>query len=457
MRNKQHSITSSSFAHSQQQLAELAESVIDMALKAGASDAQVHFSESVGFTIEMRQGCVRSRTRHARSGMTLTVYRGHHEGTISTTDFSPRRLQEAVNAACQISNYTGADPDNGLADEADFCHEMLELDLWHPWSLDETAAMNLTRRVEEGIASVSDEVLSDGAWIYSGQDSWYLMNNRGLALGAQQSLHDISAKALATRGDEGVIDFWGAQSCHPQTLPAPEEIGRQAGNGALKALDIAELPGTRRCPVMFSPASAISLLEHLVQALSGRVLYQGNSFLGERLGQKIFNNTISVVEDPFLPRGLASRSFDCDGVSGSRRNIIDCGVLTGYFLSLYAARRLGMKPTGNGWGPGNVRLISDRTCNDDDFKAILKKLGTGLLVTNFGSGGPRLINGDYSRSVRGFWVVDGQVLHAIDGMTIAGNLADIYQNIVAVGNDTLTRGAFTCGSVLIEHMQLSGR
>lgn len=445
------------FAHSRQQLAELADSVITQAIRQGASDAQVIFSESNGLLIEMRQGRVRARTRDAQSSMSLTVFRGGHQGTTSSTDFSPARLSETVQAACRIAGYTGEDEYTGLADAQYLCQAPRELDLWHPWDLDEAGALALAHRIEAGIMSAGKDVASDGAWVRTGQSGWYMMNSRGFAQGDRQTNHGMSAKALAKKQGRSQLDFWNSHSLHAPSMMTPEAIGHGAGSGALAALDSAPLSGSRRCPVLFDPGCALSLLGHLVQAASGAVLYRQNSFLAGRLGEAVFSEHISIDEDPFTPRRLASRAFDGDGIGGAARRIVDEGRLTGYFLSAYAARRLAMAPTGNGWGPGNLTLSSSRTGEGDDFAAMVKKLHTGLLITGFSGGGPRLINGDYSRSLRGFWVENGAISHAVDGVTVAGNLADMFHNIAVVGTDRLTQGALTSGSVLIDSLQVAGR
>ncbi|TCV93527.1 TldD/PmbA family protein [Biostraticola tofi] len=445
------------FAYSQPQLAALASSVISLARDEGATDAQVDFSQSNGLLIEMRQGRVRSRTRDAQSSMSLTVYRGDHQGTARSTDFSPARLRETVQAACRIASYTGEDQFTGLAAVEFLCQAPQELDLWHPWDVDEARAIHLAQRIETGMNQAGSNVESDGAWVRSGQSSWFLMNSRGFAQGDRQTEHLLSAKALATKDGRSQLAFWSSHSHRATSLMTPETIGLQAGSRALAALDIAPLNGGRRCPVLFDPGCALTLLEHLVQATSGAALYHRNSFLADQLGQRVFSSHISIEEDPFVPQGLASRSFDGDGIAGSVRRIVDQGNLAAFFLSAYAARRLGMVPTGSGWGPGNLSLHSSQTKAGDDFAAMLKKLDTGLLVTRFTGGGARLINGDYSRSLQGFWVENGKLCHAVDGVTIAGNLKQMFNQIVAVGADRFTQGALTSGSVLIDNLQVAGR
>ncbi len=445
------------FAHSRDELADLADSVIRLALQEGASDAQVVFNENIGLLIEMRQGRLKTRTRASQSNMFLTVYRGHHQGTTSSTNYSSASLRETVQAACRIAGYTGEDRFAGLAAERYFCRESDGLDLWHPWDIDEAGATVLAQRIETGIVSAGTGVISDGVTVHSGKTDCFLMDSRGFTCSERQTHHSMVARALGRKQGHSLLDFCISSARHAQSLLMPEDIGRRAGSGALAALETVPFHGSRRCPVLFDAKCALSLLEHLVQATSGGVLYRRNSFLANRLGEAVFSHHISVKEDSFTPQGLASRSFDGDGIAGTARQVVDRGSLTGFFLSAYAARYLDMVPTGSGWGPGNLSLTSTLTQKSDDFDAMVKKLDTGLIVTSFSGGGARMINGDYSRSLRGFWAEEGQIRYAVEGVTVAGNLADLYRHIVAVGADVFTQGAFSSGSVLIDNLQVAGR
>lgn len=457
MMHKQGAAMANTLAHSRVQLSDLADSVIRMALQEGASDAQVMFNESTGLLLEMRQGRLKTRTRASQSSLFLTVYRGHHQGTTSSTNYSSASLRETVQAACRIAGYTGEDRFAGLAEARFLCRASDELDLWHPWNLDEVDATALAQRIEAGIVSAGDDVISDGVTVHTGHSDCFIMNSHGFSCSERQSNHLMAARALARKQNRSLLDFHFSVARHAQSLMAPEEIGRRAGNGAIAALDTAPLQGSQRCPVLFDAKCALSLLDHLVQATSGSVLYHRNSFLADRLGETVFSDHVSVTEDPFAPQGLASRSFDGDGIGGTTRKIVNQGILAGFFLSAYAARHLDMAPTGNGWGPGNLSLNSSLTQKGDDFDAMVKKLHTGLIVTSFSGGGPRLINGDYSRSLRGFWAEGGQIRYAVDGVTVAGNLAEMFRNIVAIGTDVITQGALTSGSVLIDNLQVAGR
>ena len=448
---------SNHFTHTQSQLRELADRAITLARTRGASSAQVMLSESNGLSIGMRQQRLTSRTQYSNSSMSVTVFRGNHQGTTSTTDFSISGIKEMVSAAIDIASHTGEDSFSGLADARYYSQLTQNLDIYHPWEIDEKASIKMAIEIEHGISSCGSEVVSDGVWINKGHYQFNLMNSHGFTGGALYSNHSIAAQALANRNGNSQIDYWSSVSCSPDLLMPTDCLGIKAGGIALAFLNSKPLLTNVRCPVLFMPQASMTLLYHFVQATSGALLYNNNSFLAGKLGEAVFNRHVTLQEDPFIPRGLASRLFDGDGISGKKRNIIENGYLNGYFLSAYAARRLDMEPTGNGWGPGNLSLTSSLTSNKDDFIGMLKKLDNGLVIHEFTGGEPNMMTGDYSRSLRGFWVENGEIKHAVNGITIASNLVDMYQGIIAIGNDRYTQGGLTTGSVLIDNIQVSGR
>lgn len=250
-------------------------------------------------------------------------------------------------------------------------------------------------------------------------------------------------------------DGWYSSARSPADLASPEALGRYAAERALSRLGARKL-STRKVPVLFEAPLALGLLGSLVQAVSGSALYRQASFLVDSLGKRIFPNHIDIVEDPFIPGAMGSGPFDDEGVATAARDVVKGGRLKGYFLSSYSARKLGMQTTGNAGGSHNLRLSSRLTARGDNFARMLKKMGTGLLVTEVMGQGVNYVTGDYSRGASGFWVENGEIQYPVEEITIAGNLADMYRGIVAVGNDELTRGTKTCGSVLIEEMAVAG-
>ncbi|TRN80732.1 hypothetical protein DT385_09505 [Pseudomonas syringae] len=277
----------------------------------------------------------------------------------------------------------------------------------------------------------------------------------GFSHGVAQSFQNFSATALARNSQHSELEFWSDTAADATLLSSPEVVAHTAGSKALAYLSQQPL-SSRRCAVLFDPRSAASLIGHLVQAVSGQALYTSSSFLLDKMGQQVLADHISLREDPFIPGSVSSIAFDGDGIAPQKRHVVEYGELKGYFLSLYAARPLSKEPTGHGLGPSNLLISSTLTQPEDDFTQMLKKLGTGLLVTSLAGNGVRLHNGDYSRGARGFWVANGEIQHAVTGITISSNLAQIFLGIAAIGSDELTQGSFRTGSILIDQMQISG-
>lgn len=443
------------FSTSADELGQIAEEILHLARQEGADKAQVSLSQSKGLSIRMRQGSVVSRTREAHSGFSLTVFSEQRRGSVNSTDLTRKTLVESVKAACAIARYTQEDPAGGPADHSLLSKANADLGLYHPWELSEEGAIAIAHRIESGLNDVSAEVESDDARVTTNQSHFRLATSEGFNAGVAQSTHTLVAAALARNDKYSELNYWFDTARSSSGLMLPEELGRRAGESAHAYLDKAPLT-TRRCSVLFDPRSASSLLTHFAQAINGQPVFTKSSFLRGKIGNPVMSQHLTISEDPFILGGLASMNFDADGIAPLQRDIIESGELTGYLLSLYSSRRLNMEPTGNGYGPANMRLKSVLTRESDDFDAMLKKLGTGFLVTSLVGNGVRLMTGDYSRGARGFWVENGQIKHAVTGVTLSGNLQQMFMGIVAVGNDCLTQGAFTTGSVLIDEMQIAG-
>lgn len=436
-------------------LANVAEQLLKLAREHGASQAQVSLSHSTGLSVHTRHVRVLSRIQETHSGFSLTVFNGNRHGSVDSTDLSFGALEQSVKAACAIAKYTGEDPAAAPATAGQLCQKPRELGLSHPWDLDMDKAIDLAKRMEDGVACVDGQVQSNGAWVNSEHSYYLLASSEGFNHGVSRSFHNLNVSALARNARFNELDSFFSSGTDPRNLLSAEEIGRAAGNRALAYLDQRPLT-SRRCPVLFDSRCAASLIGHLTEAISGRALYSNASFMSGKRGQAILPEHLSLYEDPFIPGANASISFDSDGIEPRQRFLVEDGVLQGYLLSLYASRRLTMEPTGNGSGPGNLLLRSNLTRPDDDLPEMLRKLDRGLLVTSLVGNGVRLLSGDYSRGARGLWVENGKIQHAVTGITLSGNLNQMLQNIVAVGNDITSQGAFNTGSVLINSMQISG-
>ena len=444
------------FTHSQDQLKQFAEDVLRHARAIGASDAAVDITEGNGLAVSVRKGQVETIEQNNDKGMGVTVYIGQRRGNASTSDFSPASMQAAVEAAYNIARFTAEDTAAGLPDADMLEMAPLDLKLCHPWSLSAATAIELAQRCEAAAFAVDRRITnSDGASVYAQQSHFISANTRGFIGGYPYSRHSISVAPIAGKGANMQRDDWYSSQRNPKKLAAPEAIGRYAAERALARLGARRI-STRTCPVLFEAPLAIGLLGAFVQAVSGGALYRKSSFLLDSLGQQVFPDHIRIAEDPHRIGATGSAPFDDEGVRTTARDVVTQGVVQGYFLSSYSARKLGMQTTGNAGGSHNLALTSSLTRRGDDFERMLKKLGTGLLVTDLMGQGVNYVTGDYSRGASGFWVENGVIQHPVEEITIAGNLTQMFRQIVAVGADTIVRGTKETGSILLESMTLAG-
>jgi PmbA protein len=440
----------------QEQLRDIALQTLQVAKELGATSASCEASESSGLSVTTRKTVVETIENTRDKGVAVTVYLGQRRGHASTSDFSPGALRQAVQAAYDIARFTAEDDAAGLPDADMLERAPAELDLFHPWAIDTDEAILVAQRAEQAAFDVSSKVVnSEGANVYASAGHFVMANTLGFADGYPYSRHSISVAPIARDTGGMQRDDWYSASRAPQDLAEPEAIGNYAAQRALARLGARKLR-TRQCPVMFEAPLACGLLGNFVQAASGGSLYRKASFLVDGLGKPLFADHITVHEDPFVPRALGSSPFDEEGVRGQRREVVTDGVLNGYFLSSYSARKLGMKTTGNAGGAHNLELRSSLTQMGDDFEAMLRKMGRGLLVTELIGQGVNLVTGDYSRGATGFWVEGGRIRHPVEEITVAGNLRDMLAAIVAVGTDKVIRGGRISGSVLIEKMTVGG-
>jgi PmbA protein len=448
------------FIHSQDQLKQLARDVLRFAQEKGASDAAVEISEGSGLSVTVRKGNIETIEQNKDKGMGVTVYLGQdratRRGNASTSDFSERALRDTVEAAYNIARFTAEDDCAGLPDADMLEMDPVDLQLCYPWLVTTEEAVELAKRGEAAAFAVDKRVTnSEGASVYAQQSHFVAANSRGFIGGYPYSRHTISVVPIAGKGANMQRDDWYSSMRDPEKLAAPEAIGRYAAQRALARLNARKLD-TRKCPVLFEAPLAAGLLGAFVQAVSGGALYRKSTFLFESLGKKVFAPHIQIIEDPHLVGGVGSSPFDEEGVKTARRDVVVDGVVQGYFLSTYSARKLGMKTTGNAGGSHNLSLTSSLTQSTDDFKAMLKKLDTGLLVTELMGQGVNYVTGDYSRGASGYWVERGVIQYPVEEITIAGNMKDMFEQIVAIGADTLIRGTKQTGSVLIENMTIAG-
>jgi PmbA protein len=444
------------FIHTQDQLKQLAQDVLAIAKELGASNAAVEISEGSGLSVTVRKANIETIEQNKDKGIGVTVYAGQRRGHANTSDFSSTSLRATVEAAFNIARFTAEDPAAGLPDAELLEMNPRDLRLCYPWDIDAAEAVRIAQRCEAAAFAVDKRVTnSEGASVYVQQSHFVAANSFGFCAGYPFSRHTLSVAPIAGKGANMQRDDWYSSARDPKNLGDPEKIGRYAAERALARLNARKLD-TRTCPVLFEAPLAAGLLGSLVQATSGGALYRKSTFLLDSLGQQIFPSHIQVVEDPHVIGGVGSAPFDEEGVRTQRRKVVSDGVLQGYFLSTYSARKLGMQTTGNAGGSHNLELVSTETKIADDFEGMLRKMGTGLLVTELMGQGTNYVTGDYSRGASGYWVENGVIQYPVEEITIAGNMKEMFQQIVAIGNDVLTRGNKSTGSILLEKMVVAG-
>ncbi|MDQ5880842.1 MAG: PmbA protein [Pseudomonadota bacterium] len=442
----------SRFSHRFDTLQQLSRDVLAHARKKGATACDVDVSEGFGQSVSVRHGEVETIEYNRDKGIGVTLYLGQQKGYASTSDFSSAALKDTVDAALNIARFTAADPCAGLAEKELLARTAPDLDLYHPWDLPVESAIDLARRCEAAAFAVSPLVSnSEGASVSVQEAQFVSANSLGFMGGYPSSRNYISCSVIAGEGDAMQRDDWYSTARSGAGLAAPEAIGDYAARRALSRMGSRKIK-TCQVPVLFEAPLAAALIGSFVHAVSGGSLYRKSTFLPDSLGTQIFPQHMAISERPHLLQGLASSPFDNDGVATRDREVVVDGVLQGYFLSVYTARKLGMQTTGNAGGSHNLIVRP----GDLDFSALLKKMNRGLLVTELLGHGVNYVTGDYSRGAAGYWVENGQIQHPVEEITIAGNLRDMFKNIVAVGSDTLCRGSKQVGSILIERMQVAG-
>src|SRR6266496_3300712 len=415
----------SRFAHDLDALKTVASDALAYALEKGASACETESSDGYGQTVTVRKGEVETIEYNRDKSLAVTVYVGKRKGHASTADFAPRAVRDTVEAALTIARFTAEDESAGLPDAEELARDPRDLDLFHPWDLPVERAIAIAKACEAAAFRLDKRVVnSEGASVSCQQWHFALANSHGFLDGFPTSRHTISG-AVTAAGD--------------------------AGRRALARLGSRKI-GTVQAPVLFEAPVANDLLATFVSAVSGGNLYRKASFLLDSLGKEVFPPLVTLLERPHLKRAPASSWFDDEGVATRDRDVVKDGVLRGYFLGSYSARKLGMKTTGSAGGNHNLILEGGEL----DLAGLIRKMGRGLLVTELIGFGVNLVTGDYSRGAAGYWVEGGEIRYPVEEITIAGNLRDMFRSVAAVGADKLTRGSRTCGSILIEQMTIAG-
>jgi len=446
------------FSHDADALRNIARDMLAYAKQRGASAASVEVTEGFGQGVTVRHGEVETIEYNRDKGLGITAYIGRQRGNASTSDFSAKAIRDTVDAALSIARYTASDDCSGLPDADMLAREYPELDLYHPWYLPVEEAIALAGECEQSALDADQRINnSEGATVNLHEVQFVHANSLGFIGGYPTSRHSVSCAVIAGGENSMERDYWYSVARDAREIIEVRQIGRIAAERTVRRLNARQLD-TMQVPVVFEAPIASSLLGHFVAAVSGSSLYRKSSFLLDQLDKSIFAPHIHIEDVPDIRKGLGSSPFDDEGVRVQRRTIVDAGVLRGYFLGSYSARKLGMRTTGNAGGNHNLILKSTVTRDGAaDCAGLLKQMGRGLLVTELLGHGINPVTGDYSRGAAGFWVEHGEIQYPVQEITIAGNLKDMYRNIVAVGNDVLVQGSRQCGSILVEGMTVAGR
>ena len=436
----------------QRELDRIVSLLLDKARDFGATQAEVDVGFGNGLSTTVRLGETDTIEFHRDKGVGITVYFGKAKGSASTSDTTEKALIETVHAACNIAKYTQADEYNGLADPQDLAINIPDLDLFHPWNIDAERAVELAKKCEEIGRSLDKRITnSEGASISTSAGVHVYGNSNGFLAGYPTTSHSLSLVLIAKQNDMMQRDYWYTSARYPEGLEAIESVAQKACERTVRRLGARKL-STRKAPVIFSAELATGLIGSFLAAIRGSNLYRKSTFLLDSLGKPIFPSFMQIREEPHLKRELGSAPFDDEGVVTRARNIVSDGVLQGYVLSSYSARKLGMQTTGNAGGVHNLRLKT----SDKNLEQLLRDMGTGLLVTELIGHGINILTGDYSRGASGFWVEQGEIQYPVEEITVAGNLRDMFKSIVAIGNDIDKRSTFHTGSWLLEEMMIAG-
>lgn len=426
--------------------------LLNIAKKQGATQTEASISHDTGFSVTVRNKEVETIEHNRNKSLGVNVYFGRKKGSASTSDFSPQAIKSAIEAACHIARFTTEDPFSGLADSNFLEKTPLDLKLYHPWSIDPQNAISLGKECEAKALSKDYRLTISEGIVLSTQDTIYVYaNSNGFLEGYPSSLHSLSCNLIAK--DKMGMQRDGSYTINrnPHQLQSIDELAKEAVNNTVKRLNAKRIT-TCQVPVIFHSEIANRLIKTFLEAISGGNLYRNASFLVNQKGKTVFSKKISIYEKPHLLGALGSAPFDNEGVRTNDRVLVEKGILCGYLLNSYSARKLDMQTTGNAGGFHNILLqTSEFKLND-----LIKQMGKGLLVTEIMGQGINLVTGDYSRGAAGFWVENGEIQYPVEEITIAGNLSDMYQNIVEIGNDINNKSPIQTGSIFLENMMVAG-
>ncbi len=425
---------------------------LELARASGATQAEAGLSVSQGLSVATRLGEVETIEHQQDNGLGISVYIGQHKGSASTSNLDPEAIRKTVEAACNIARYTSEDPCTGLADAELMASEFHALDLYHPWNIQPQEVIELALECENAALGYDARIVnSEGASVDLNAGLSVYGNSHGFLQSEHKTRHGISCAVVAESEGNMQRDYWYDVSRHPDRLASARSIGEKAAERTLRRLDAHKLK-TQQSAVLFAPELARGIVGSFTAAIGGAAQYRKASFLLDSVGERVFPEFVQLREQPFLARALASANFDAEGVATREADLVADGVVQSYLLDSYSARKLGLQSTGHASGVHNLCLDS----TGKSFEECLASMHRGFLVTELMGHGVNTVTGDYSRGAAGFWVENGKLDHAVEEVTIASNLRDMFKGIVEIGNDIDYRGGIRCGSILIDNMTIAG-
>lgn len=434
-------------------LAEHAERAVKLACVQGADHAEAAMSQEEGLNVTVRLGELESVERQKDRSLGITVYTGQCKGSASTNDFSTQGIEAAVAKALSIAGFTAVDPHAGLADPDQLAADPPDLELYHPWDLETADAEEIALTAEQAARDFDSRIEnSEGATVSTGGGVRAYANSLGFVGSFASSSHSIAISVIAAANGSLERDYWYTTARSPDDLESAAETGRRAAERAVSRLGSRQ-PGTGVVPVLFPPELARSLFGHFVAAISGTSQYRRASFLLDCTGERIFPDWMQIIEDPHIKCAMGSAPFDAEGVETKSRKLVDEGLVEGYVLSSYSARRLGLETTGNAGGVHNLMVKA----NAESLATLQADCGEAMVVTELLGQGVNTVTGDYSRGAAGYWVENGEPAFPVSEVTIAGNLRDMLGSIRAVGADVDLRGTVRCGTVLVDGLTVAGQ
>jgi len=433
-------------------LKQISQDVLKLAKQAGASSAEAEVSFGTGQSVSVRMGETENIEYHRDKGVSLTVFFGQQKGHASSSDLTQQALKDTVQAACNIAKFTAKDAFCGLADARLMAKDPPDLDLYHPWQLSVDEALEIAKRCESAALQVDKKRItnSEGASVSSSEGVFAYANTHGFVGGYPSSRHSLSCSVIAEENDAMQRDYWYTNARDASDMESAESVGKLTGERAVRRLGVRPIK-TGQYPVVFESNLASSLISSLISAISGSNLYRKSSFLLDSLGKQVGATLLNIEELPHLKKAVASSPFDSEGVATHSRKLVQNGLLQGYVLSSYSARKLGLQTTGNAGGAHNIIVQS----TGQTFAELLKIMGSGLLVTEVLGHGLNMVTGDYSRGAAGFWIENGMIAYPVEEITIAGNMREMLNQIVAIGDDAIKQSSKQTGSILIERMTVA--